>query len=109
MKGFNVETNTEQADFTYDNCDMTYSGPTGAHGQYRLRGTQIAGVTSHCMAIYNRPILSRRYRIEAQFRHDRSDSLGYSHMGLFFNYENGNNFVFFIIRYSNDISTICLM
>ena len=106
MKSFNLEANIEESDFTYDNCDMAYTGPTGRQGEYRLRSTGIAATTSHCMAEYYRPIFSRRYKIEVQIRHDEATLVNgkeQSHLGLFFNYENKNNFVHLIFRYSVNI------
>ncbi len=88
---------------------MTRSGPTEREGEYRIRGTQTATSTSHCMAIYSRPLFSRRYRIEAKFRHDEGkvvNGLEYSHMGLLVKYENKENFVYAIVRYSPTVQPI---
>ena len=112
MKEFNVETNmeaTQASEFTFEDCDMTRSGPTEREGEYRIRGTQTATSTSHCMAIYSRPLFSRRYRIKAKFRHDEGkvvNGLEYSHMGLLVKYENKENFVYAIVRYSPTVQPI---
>ena len=104
VKEFIVEASQEKTEeFTFQDCDMTYSGPTGMEGEYRLRGTRNKPTTSHCMAFYNRPLLSGRYKIEARFRHDLGDTITStgdenSHMGFFFKYENDNNFAIVFVR-----------
>lgn len=104
VKEFIVEASKETTEeFTFQDCDMTYSGPTGKEGEYRLRGARNSPTTSHCMAFYNRPLFSGRYKIEARFRHDLGDIITWaseenSHMGVFFKYENDNNFAIVFVR-----------
>ena len=109
VKEFNVESSQETADeFTFQDCDMTYSGPTENEGEYRLRGTRNSPATYHCMAIYHRAVLSGRYKIEARFRHDLGDIITgtqeRSHTGIFFKYENDKNFAIVIFRYIRILS-----
>ena len=102
VKKFSLEAN-QGTNFTFQDCDMTHSGPTGREGEYRLRGTEIITSTSHCMAIYNRPVLSRRYKIEARFRQEHGtleNGYEHSHMGFLFKYKNTDNYIIIIVRYS---------
>ena len=102
VKEFKVEANDEENEFKFQDCDMTYSGPTGERGVYRLRGTQTTTQSLHCIALYNRPLYSKRYKIEAKFRHETANvvnGLEYSHMGFVLKYKNTDNFVYIIVRY----------
>ena len=102
VKDFHLDTNQEASEFTFHDCDMSYSGATDKKGEYRLRGTQTNSPSRHCIALYEKPVLSARYKIEAKFRHETAETniFGeeYSHMGFSLKYENNNNFVFMFVR-----------
>ncbi|XP_028409645.1 uncharacterized protein LOC114532360 [Dendronephthya gigantea] len=101
VKDFYLDTNQDASEFTFHDCDMSNSGATENAGEYRLRGTQTASPTGHCMAFYEKPVLSPRYKIEAKFRHDFGDpcyASECSHMGFLVKYEDNNNYVIFFVR-----------